>query len=95
MSRKNYNLTFRPEWFQKTAFFGLFLYHKSREFRANQGALWDEISEKADRMEARSPSMAMSAIYERQSGNVEEYNRHFRPIEGQVGAVFLHKSFSN
>ncbi len=33
--------------------------------------------------------MAMSAIYERQSGNVEEYNRQFRPIEGQVGAVFL------
>ena len=33
--------------------------------------------------------MAMSAIYERQSGSVEEYTRHFRPIEGQVGAVFL------
>jgi len=62
---------------------------QSREFRANQGAIWDEISEKADRMEARSPSMAMSAIYERQSGSVEEYTRHFRPIEGQVGAVFL------
>ena len=37
----------------------------------------------------------MSAIYERQSGSVEEYTRHFRPIEGQVGAVFLHKIFSN
>jgi len=33
--------------------------------------------------------MAMSAIYERQSGSVEKYTRQFRPIEGQVGAVFL------
>jgi len=39
--------------------------------------------------------MAMSAIYERQSGSVEEYTRQFRPIEGQVGTVFLHKMFSN
>jgi len=61
-----------------------FSLRQSREFRANQGAIWDEISEKADRMEARSPSMAMSAIYERQSGSVEEYTRQFRPIEGQV-----------
>jgi hypothetical protein len=68
---------------------------QSREFRSDQGAIWDEISEKADRMEARSPSMAMSAIYERQSGRVEEYTRHFRPIESQVGAVFPHKIFSN
>jgi len=38
--------------------------------------------------------MAMSAIYERQSENMEDYTRQFRPIEGQVGAVFLHKIFS-
>jgi hypothetical protein len=44
-----------------------FSLRQSREFRANQGAIWDEIADKADRMEARSPSMAMSAIYERQS----------------------------
>jgi hypothetical protein len=66
-----------------------FSLRQSREFRANQGAIWDEISDKADRMEARSPSMAMSAIYERQAGSVEDYSRHFRPVESQVGAVFL------
>ena len=31
----------------------------------------------------------MSAIYEQQAGSVEDYARHFRPLEGQVGAVFL------
>jgi hypothetical protein len=35
----------------------------------------------------------MSAIYERQSGSVEEYARQFRRVEGQVGGVFLDKIF--
>ena len=61
----------------------------SRGFKSNQGELWFDIEAKADRMEARSPSMAMSEIYEKKAANLEEYTRHFRAIEGQVGAVFL------
>ena len=40
-------------------------------------------------MEARSSSMAMSRIYELNSASLQDYIRNFRPIEGQVGAVFL------
>jgi hypothetical protein len=59
------------------------------EYVADQRAIWDEISEKATRMEAESPSMAMSAMYENKATPLEEYTKNFRPIEGQVGAVFL------
>jgi hypothetical protein len=61
----------------------------SQKFRSDQGAIWDAIEAKADRLDARSPSMAMSVMYQRESANLEDYSRHFRPIEGQVGAVFL------
>jgi len=37
-------------------------------FRSNQGAIWEEISEKAARREAESPSMATSSIYEKDIG---------------------------
>jgi hypothetical protein len=58
-------------------------------YRSNQGEIWSEIHEKASRMDALSPSMAMSRIYELNTATLEEYTRNFRTIEGQVGAVFL------
>ena len=61
----------------------------SGEFRSNQGALWGEISEKALRMEAESPSMAMASIYEKEMPSIQKYARHFRLIDYQVGAVFM------
>ncbi len=61
----------------------------SGEFQSDQGALWNEISEKATRMEAQSPSMAMATIYERETPPIHEYVRHFRLIGSQVGAVFM------
>lgn len=61
----------------------------NQEYAADQGEIWDQISEKANRMEAHSPSMAMSEMYEKKAVTLEEYTRHFRAIEGQVGAVFL------
>jgi len=61
----------------------------SGEFRSNQGALWDEISDKASRMGAESPSMAMASIYEKETPSIQEYVRHFTLLESQVGAVFM------
>ena len=58
-------------------------------FRSNQAAIWEEIAEKAGRREAESPSMAMSGIYEKDMPLINEYVRHFRAIDGQVGAVFM------
>ena len=61
----------------------------SGEYRSDQGAIWDEISEKAARRDAVSPSMAMSRIYERDAASLDQYMNHFKPADTQVGAVFM------
>ncbi|MEM2983035.1 MAG: DUF6569 family protein [Candidatus Bathyarchaeia archaeon] len=61
----------------------------SGNYRSNQGEIWDEIQAKAIRMKALSPTMAMSRIYEKESGTLEEYTEHFHPMEDQVGALFM------
>ena len=55
---------------------------------ANQQAVWRGISEKMASLGAQSPTEAMSDIYERHLTSIEDYVRAFRPIAGQVGAVF-------
>ena len=59
------------------------------EFRADQGAIWDGIAEKADRMAAPSPTGAMAAIYDKEMPSINEYVKHFRLIDSQVGAIFM------
>lgn len=59
------------------------------EFQADQSALWADISERAKRREAMSPSMAMANIYEKDLPSLQEYLQHFSLIGYQVGAVFL------
>jgi hypothetical protein len=61
----------------------------SGKFRSNQGAIWDEISVKSERRGVQSPSMAMSEIYEKDAPYIQEYTRHFNPIDSQVGAIFM------
>jgi len=61
----------------------------SDDFRSDQSALWDEISSKAARMEAVSPTMAMAEIYEKKRSSLADYVDHFRLAEMQVGSVFL------
>ena len=56
--------------------------------RSNQGALWNEISEKSERMSVASDTGAMSDIYERKEKAMKEFVERFQPIEGQIGAVF-------
>jgi len=62
---------------------------ESGEYRADQGAIWDAIDDKASRRNARSGSMAMSSIYDKDRGSLEEYRQHFAMAEGQAGALFL------
>jgi len=59
------------------------------EFRADQGAIWDGIAEKADRMAAPSPTGAMAGIYDVEMPSIEKYLKHFRLIDSQVGAIFM------
>lgn len=61
----------------------------SSEYRSDQSAIWNEISEKASRRGARSPSMAMAEIYEKDRPSIQEYVSHFRLIDSQVGAIFM------
>jgi len=61
----------------------------SGEFRADQGAIWNSIVEKADRMEAPSPTGAMATIYDKEMSSIRDYVSHFRLIDSQVGAVFM------
>jgi len=60
-----------------------------QSFCSDQGAIWNDIQEKANRRHAPSPSMAMSEIYNKDSGSLEEYRKHFTPADNQVGALFL------
>ena len=58
-------------------------------FRSDQGRIWEEISEKAHRRGTESTTMAMADIYEKERSSLSGYVKHFRPVEMQVGAVFL------
>ncbi len=56
---------------------------------SDQGAVWDAQREKAARMEAHSPTEAMSAIYERHEATLDDYVEKFSLEADQVGAVFV------
>ena len=58
------------------------------QYRSDQGVIWDEIAEKASRREAASPSMAMSAIYDKDMPRIEEYVKNFSLVDSQIGAIF-------
>ncbi|MBW2030652.1 MAG: hypothetical protein JRJ31_16435 [Deltaproteobacteria bacterium] len=66
-----------------------FSLRSSGDYRSNQGALWDEIAEKATRRGAESPDMAMAVIYEKDMPSILEYTSHFSLIDSQVGAIFM------
>jgi hypothetical protein len=55
---------------------------------SDQGLVWDSIEGKRMRMNVESPTRAMADIYERFSGNVEEYVAALPPVPYQSGAVF-------
>ena len=56
---------------------------------SDQGAVWEEIDAKMAAMSARSDTGAMSEIYERHRGSLDDYVVAFERQPGQVGAVFL------
>ena len=58
-------------------------------FRSDQSAIWEEISSRAARMEADSPTMAMAEIYKKKRSLLADYIEHFRLVEMQIGAVFM------
>jgi len=61
----------------------------SGKFRSDQSAIWDDVEKMASNLSAESPSMAMSAIYQKKAPSIEKYVKHFDLTDSQVGAVFL------
>jgi hypothetical protein len=61
----------------------------SGDFTADQSTIWNDISEKALRMDAQSPSSAMSAIYKKKGQSIKDYTQHFSLSGSQIGAVFM------
>jgi hypothetical protein len=61
----------------------------SGNFTADQSAIWNDISDKALRMDAESPSSAMSEIYKKKDHSIKDYTNHFNLTESQIGAVFV------
>lgn len=66
-----------------------FSVRESGNFISDQGSLWEEISQKANRHDAASPSMAMGEIYEKEKLKLKEYTDGFTNIDSQIGAVFM------
>lgn len=58
------------------------------ERRSNQGAMWDDIAFKLNERGAVSDTQAMADIYTGAETRLGDYEGAFRPLAGQVGAVF-------
>jgi len=64
---------------------------QGQHFRSDQGAVWREIEDKYERMNARrSPTMAMADLYEEHRESASDYLKVFHPVSNQLGiAVFI------
>ncbi len=62
-------------------------------FNSDQSAIWDEVSKKARRRDAVSPSMAMGEIYEKEKPAIDQYREGFTIIDTQGSRMqsFLHR----
>lgn len=56
--------------------------------RSNQHAVWEGIAAKSMILGCMSDTEAMADIYEHESARLEGFEKAFRPLERQVGAVF-------
>lgn len=61
---------------------------QGRGYESNQGEIWNDISDKLDRMKVAAPTRAMADAYDRYAGKLSDYMEKFTLIECQVGAVF-------
>jgi hypothetical protein len=66
-----------------------FAMHATGRRVSDQAGVWQDIAEKSARLEAPSPTSAMEAIFERHGASIDEYVAGCRPVDGQVGALFV------
>jgi hypothetical protein len=60
---------------------------RSGRYTSDQGAVWDEVHKLQDRMEVRSPTSAMSDVYESKIDDLEDYIKAFELAENQKGIL--------
>ena len=56
--------------------------------RSDQGRIWSNNAEKSQRMKVKSPTMAMSDVFEKYETKLSDYSDGFHLIDQQVGALF-------
>jgi len=61
----------------------------SGAYLSDQAEVWSDIAEKADRLEARSATSAMEALFTGHAEAIDQFVEACRPVAGQVGALFL------
>jgi hypothetical protein len=61
----------------------------SGQYKSDQGAIWQQIFEKASRRGTRSSSMAMADIYNQEKPALQDYIDNFRLEGSQLGAIFF------
>lgn len=55
---------------------------------ADQGEVWQDIDDKASRMQAPSPTHAAAALYEGARTSLDAFLQELRPLPRQAGAIF-------
>jgi hypothetical protein len=58
-------------------------------YQSDQVRVWGDVNEMMCCLECDSPTSAMSEIYEQKRGDLDEYLKHFRIVENQVGIVVM------
>jgi hypothetical protein len=62
---------------------------KERGMRlSDQSAVWAQLDQMAARLSVATDTGAMADIYEKYTGNIEDYVRELIHVDGQVGAIF-------
>jgi hypothetical protein len=56
-------------------------------YRSDQGEIWEDIREKAERLSVRAETDAMHDIYESYDRDLRAYEESFKPHPGQVGFI--------
>jgi hypothetical protein len=56
-------------------------------YLADQADVWEDVASRFSALGARSPSLAMHAIYDQKGADLAEYTRELRPENGQTGVV--------
>jgi hypothetical protein len=62
---------------------------RTRRYRSDQSAIWEEVAGLVSRRGAVSESMDMDFDFDKEAPVIKEYLDRFAPVESQIGAVFL------